>query len=89
MIRKLKVWPNFSRNLKEIYALQRIFHTFRISYIHHGQDAIAYYLAWTARAFQRDFYFFGVLFRFGSILRTTSHIYKRLFILIFIFNIKT
>lgn len=44
MIKEHKAWLNFSTELKEIEALQRIFRSFKISYIMRGQNAIAEYL---------------------------------------------
>lgn len=40
MIRESKAWKNFSTELKEIEALQKIFHSFKIGYILRGQNAI-------------------------------------------------
>lgn len=57
MIKKPKVWPNFSTELKEIEDLQQILHNFRIFYIPRGQNDIADSLSRTIRAFHIKLYF--------------------------------
>lgn len=66
MIKEHKAWLNFSTEPKEIEALQRIFHSFKISYILQGQNAIAEYLSVkNARSFIKNIAMLVVLFFSG------------------------